>query len=317
MTGDRSEGGDGLLLVDKPSAWTSHDVVARVRRLAGTRRVGHAGTLDPMATGLLVLGVGKATRLLTYAVGCDKTYTATVRLGQSTLTDDADGPVTAAGDVAAVTDAGLAAAAAQWTGRIEQVPCAVSAIKVGGRRAYAETRAGREVDLSPRAVTVYELRLGRPRVVQVDEPGQPGSSHTVLDLELTARVSSGTYIRALARDLGRTLGTGGHLTALRRHRVGGFDVEQAHELADLEAIRGRDEPLPLLPPVLAAQALLPVGRLTAAEAEAVRHGRSLPAPSTGDGPWAAIDEEGELIAVVESLPSGRARPRVVFAAKGA
>src|SRR6516162_1924366 len=200
----------GLVIVDKPGGMTSHDVVARIRRLAGTRRVGHAGTLDPMATGVLVVGVEKATRLLGYLSLTEKQYDATIRLGQSTSTDDAEGEITGTASAAGVSAETLAAAAASLTGEIQQVPPAVSAIKVAGQRAYRLTRAGAAPDLKPRPVTVREF--------------------------------TGTYIRALARDLGHELGTGGHLTRLRRTRVGGYRLDTAKTL---DQLADRFEVLPL------------------------------------------------------------------------
>ena len=219
---------DGLLVVDKPAGWTSHDVVGRARRLCGTRRVGHAGTLDPMATGVLVLGVNKATRLLTFLVGSDKAYTATIRLGQSTITDDAEGEVVATAPADRVDAEALRAAVAALTGEIEQVPSAVSAIKVDGERSYARVRAGEDVVLAARPVTVPRFEVLGTRQAEAD--GVP-----VLDVDVEVEVSSGTYVRALARDLGAALGVGGHLTALRRTRVGSFTLDQAHTLPELEA----------------------------------------------------------------------------------
>ncbi len=189
----------GILVVDKPAGWTSHDVVGRVRRLAGTRKVGHAGTLDPMATGVLVLGLGPGTRLLTYLVGADKTYEATIRLGVSTVTDDAEGDLLASADASRVPPDRLAAAVAALTGPIEQRPSAVSAIKVDGKRAYARVRAGEQVELKARPVTVHRFELSGRR------PGELAGSG-VLDLDVEVEVSSGTYVRALARDLGDALG---------------------------------------------------------------------------------------------------------------
>src|SRR5665647_2550011 len=209
----------GLILIDKPQGWTSHDAVARTRRLAGTRKVGHAGTLDPMATGLLILGINSSTRLLTYIVGLDKEYLATIRLGASTTTDDAEGEQLAlapAGAVAALTPEAITAGIAALTGDIMQQPSAVSAIKVDGRRAYARVRAGEEVELPARPVTVSAFDL--LSADQVDG---------FLDLTVRGECSSGTYIRALARDLGARLGVGGHLTSLRRTRIGPFGLEAA------------------------------------------------------------------------------------------
>jgi tRNA pseudouridine55 synthase len=207
----------GILLVDKPKGITSHDVVSRTRRLANTRKVGHAGTLDPMATGLLVLGINSSTRLLTYLVGLDKEYFATIRLGETTSTDDAEGESLATADASDVTGSALADGIAALSGEIEQVPSTVSAIKVGGRRAYAIARAGEEVELASRRVTVSEFEL-------LGEPRRDGG---MLDVDVRVVCSSGTYIRALARDLGSSLGVGGHLTALRRTRVGPFAVDGA------------------------------------------------------------------------------------------
>ena len=219
---------EGVLVVDKPIGWTSHDVVGRTRRLAGTRKVGHAGTLDPMATGVLVLGIGRATRLLTFLVGCDKDYTATVRLGQATVTDDAEGEVVGAPGAAGLTAQQVEHAVAALTGDIEQVPSAVSAIKVDGKRSYARVRAGEDVRLLPRPVTVSRFVVRSVTEREVD-------GGTVLDVDVELTVSSGTYVRALARDLGESLGCGGHLTALRRTRVGGFGLDLAHTVDDLSA----------------------------------------------------------------------------------
>jgi tRNA pseudouridine55 synthase len=213
----------GLVIVDKPGGMTSHDVVARIRRLAHTRRVGHAGTLDPMATGVLVIGVEKATRLLGHLMLTEKTYAATIRLGQSTSTDDAEGKPTGGNPASGVTRAALDTEIAKLTGEILQVPSSVSAIKVNGQRAYKLTRAGEAPALAARPVTVYEFTVTAIR--QVGD---------YLDLDATVRCSSGTYIRALARDLGTALGTGGHLTALRRTAVGPYTVAMAHTLIDLE-----------------------------------------------------------------------------------
>ena len=212
----------GLVIVDKPSGMTSHDVVARVRRLAGTRRVGHAGTLDPMATGVLVVGVEKATRLLGYLTLTEKTYVATIRLGQSTSTDDAEGEPTGGSPATDLPPGALDAEIAELTGDIWQVPPGVSAIKVNGQRAYKLTRAGAAPELAARPVTVYEFT-----VTDVRKTGD------FLDVDAVIRCSSGTYIRALARDLGATLGTGGHLTALRRTAVGPYRLDQARTLEDL------------------------------------------------------------------------------------
>ena len=239
---------DGVLLVDKPRGLTSHDVVGATRRLAATRKVGHAGTLDPMATGLLVLGIGRATRFLTYLVGADKTYESTIRLGMETTTEDAEGQVIAARGcrIDDLIEGRLQEALASLTGRIQQVPSAISAIKVNGVRAYKRVRDGQDVELEARPVTIHELRLtGEPRQAGVDLPGAAagdalagaedgvGGEVQVVDLDVVVSCSSGTYVRALARDLGRTLGCGAHLIALRRTGVGPFDIGQAHTLTAL------------------------------------------------------------------------------------
>ncbi|HYN30562.1 MAG TPA: tRNA pseudouridine(55) synthase TruB [Dermatophilaceae bacterium] len=296
----------GILLVDKPAGWTSHDVVARARRLCGTRRVGHAGTLDPMATGVLVLGVERGTRLLTFLVGCDKDYTATVRLGQATVTDDAEGEVTAApGAGAAVTRERLAEAVRALTGDIEQVPSAVSAIKVNGRRAYHRVRSGEQVELAARRVTVSRFEVGDARRTTAADGTE------VLDVDVEVTVSSGTYVRALARDLGAALGTGGHLSALRRTRVGGFGIGQAATLDELAAIE--PERLPVVPLADAARATLPIRALTAEEAQRLGQGQAVASQEPGrTGLVAAIAPDGTLVAVVDETGE-RARSRVVFA----
>jgi tRNA pseudouridine55 synthase len=286
----------GLVIVDKAGGMTSHDVVARVRRLAGTRKVGHAGTLDPMATGVLVVGVEKATRLLGYLTLTEKEYAATIRLGQSTTTDDAEGEITGGGPAADVSAETLHEAVAGLVGEIRQVPPAVSAIKVDGQRAYRLTRAGAAPELKARPVTVREFT-----VTAVRRDGQ------LLDLDATVRCSSGTYIRALARDLGAALGTGGHLTRLRRTRVGGYRVEDARTL---EQLGDRFEVLPL---AQAASAAFPSRNLSAEEARRLANGGRLAAGApVAPGPTAAYAPDGTLIALVTE-ESGQARPLVVFA----
>ncbi|WP_437386148.1 tRNA pseudouridine(55) synthase TruB [Plantibacter flavus] len=277
----------GILLVDKPQGHTSHDAVARVRRLAGTRKVGHAGTLDPMATGLLVLGIRSATRLLTFVVGLDKEYLATIRLGQTTSTDDAEGDTLDTADlaaVAAVTDERIEAGIAPLTGDIEQVPSSVSAIKVGGKRAYALAREGIEVELTPRAVTVSEFE-----VIEIRRP------EGFVDVDVRVVCSSGTYIRALARDLGASLGVGGHLTALRRTRIGPFQVRDASTIDELDVESA------LLAPADVARELFGALDLTEQEAIDLGHGkrlaRELPADHTG--PIAAVAPDGRLVGLVE------------------
>jgi len=280
----------GILLVDKPGGVTSHDIVARARRALNTRKIGHAGTLDPMATGLLVLGVGPATRLLTYIVGLDKTYEATIRLGVSTDSDDADGTATHRADggaLAAVTDERIADGVAALTGPIEQVPSRVSAIKVNGRRAYDLARAGEHVELKARAVTVSRFEV---RAVRRDAEG--------VDVDVVVDCSSGTYIRALARDLGAGLGVGGHLTALRRTRIGPLGVTQAVTRLD----PGSPEPAgALVPDVEVAASVLGAFPVTADEARDLRHGKRLVgAADRLSGPHpAAIDPDGRLVGIVE------------------
>ena len=291
---------EGLLLVDKPAGWTSHDVVARIRRVCGTRRVGHAGTLDPMATGVLVLGVGRATKLLTFLVGCDKGYAATVRLGQSTVTDDAEGDVVASADASGVSRAALDAAVARLTGAIEQVPSSVSAIKIDGQRSYARVRSGEEVRLAARPVTVSRFAILDVR-----------PSGALLDVDVEVEVSSGTYVRALARDLGAALGVGGHLTALRRTRVGRYAIDDAVPLDDLEP----DGPVPLVAMGDAARAQFVVHELTAEEVGAVGHGRRIPTACQGEPVVAALAPDGSLVAMLDETGT-EARPVVVFAPAG-
>ena len=294
MTG----GKDGLVIVDKPGGLTSHDVVARIRRLAGTRRVGHAGTLDPMATGVLVVGVEKATRLLGYLTLTQKQYDATIRLGQSTTTDDAEGELTTTAKAKGVPPDTISKAVAELTGEIQQVPPAVSAIKVDGQRAYKLTRAGSAPELKPRPVTVYEFTITGIR-----------PAGDLIDVDATVRCSSGTYIRALARDLGDKLGTGGHLTALRRTRVGEYGLEAAKTLDQLA------ERFEVLPLAQAAAAAFGRRDLSADEARRLAHGGRLPAgpPGTGaPGPTAAFAPDGSLVALLAEQ-DGQARPLAVFA----
>ena len=280
---------DGILLVDKPQGLTSHDVVGATRRLAATRKVGHAGTLDPMATGLLLLGIGRATRFLTYLVGADKTYEATVRLGAETTTEDADGEITATRGcrIEDLPEDRLQEALTALTGPIQQVPSAVSAIKVDGVRAYQRIRDGQDVELRARPVTIHELRLtAEPRKAIVDgDSARSDGSGTVeaVDIDILVSCSSGTYVRALARDLGRALGCGAHLTALRRTAIGPFDIDEAHTLADLSAQVEADASSPE-PRGVATIPLEEVARrcfeqlaLSQDEARALRYGRPLDA----------------------------------------
>ena len=294
-----------MLVVDKPAGWTSHDVVARLRRLTATRKVGHAGTLDPMATGVLVVGVGRATRLLTYLTGADKAYAGTIRLGASTVTDDAEGDVLAVADASGVTREDVEAGARALTGDILQVPATVSAIKVAGERAYARVRAGESVELAARPVTVSRFDVLTTRPAELD--GTP-----VLDVDVEVVCSSGTYVRALARDLGAGLGVGGHLTALRRTRVGGFGLDVARTLDEL-ADEPTDRPLTVLPLADAARSTFPVRALSDDEVTALGYGKAI-GRHDGDaaGTTAAIGADGTLVALLEPR-DGDLRPVVVFA----
>jgi tRNA pseudouridine55 synthase len=269
----------GLVVVDKPAGLTSHDVVARVRRACGTRKVGHAGTLDPMATGVLVIGVDRATRLLGHLVLTEKTYEATVRLGAATTTDDAEGDVVSTASTVDVTEDAVQAAVGAFRGEIQQVPSTVSAIKVDGRRAYERARSGEVVELAARPVTIHEIEAGNFR-----RDGE------FLDLDLRVRCSSGTYVRALARDLGEALGVGGHLTALRRTSVGPFTLD--HATPDL------DHPQ-LMPIAAATRAAFPSVDLDGAQATDVRFGRKLDLRLDGAGPHALFDPDGEFLALYE------------------
>jgi tRNA pseudouridine55 synthase len=288
--------GAGVVVVDKPAGWTSHDVVGRMRRIAGTRKVGHAGTLDPMATGVLVVGLNRATRLLGHLALTDKAYDATVRLGASTLTDDVEGEVTATRDASGVADDDLAAAVAKLTGEIEQVPSAVSAVKVAGERSYARVRKGEAVDLAARTVRVEAFD-----VLRVRREGQ------VVDVDVSVVCSSGTYVRALARDLGSALGVGGHLTALRRTRVGGFELADAHPLEELE------KELAVLPLEDVVRRSFPVVELDEEQARAVGFGKPLPDTTLpgASGPVAVLAPGGRFLALYEQAGAD-AKPVAVF-----
>lgn len=288
------------MVVDKAAGLTSHGVVARVRRLLGTRKVGHAGTLDPMATGVLVVGVERATRLLGHLMLTDKSYDATVRLGVGTVTDDAEGDVVATPGIADLDDAVLGAALATLRGPILQVPTAVSAIKVDGVRSYARVRAGEDVALVPRPVTVHRLDVVARRALVVD-------GVAVVDLDVVVDCTSGTYVRALARDLGAALGTAGHLTALRRTRVGPFTLDEAVVLPESAS----NAPVPAVEPIgdVAARSF-PVLRLTSLQSTDVRVGRRLP-DVTLDGLTALLDPDGTFLALYRPGPDG-ARAEAVF-----
>ncbi|MFC9470791.1 tRNA pseudouridine(55) synthase TruB [Nocardia sp. NPDC056952] len=279
----------GLVIVDKDSGLTSHDVVARSRKLLQTKKVGHAGTLDPMATGVLVLGVERATKLLGQLLLTTKAYTATIRLGQATNTDDAEGEVTATTPALHVTDDEIAAGVAALTGDIEQVPATVSAIKVDGERAYARVRAGEEVRLAARPVTVSRFDILARRDVADGE---------FVDLDVAVECSSGTYIRALARDLGTALGVGGHLTALRRTRVGPFTLEHARTLEQLATAAEAEQPLLSLDIDAAVRTAFPLRDIDESQATDLRTGRWLE-PVGIKGVYAAIDPRGRAIALLE------------------
>jgi tRNA pseudouridine55 synthase len=281
----------GLVVVDKPGGMTSHDVVARIRRLAGTRKVGHAGTLDPMATGVLVLGINRATRLLGHLTLTDKRYDATIRLGSATTTDDAEGEVVSTHPTDGLTEDEVRATLASYVGEIDQVPSAVSAVKVDGQRAYARVRAGEVVDLPPRRVTIHSLE-----VTAVDLP----------TVEISVHCSSGTFIRAIARDLGAALGVGGHLTALRRTAVGPFEVAHA---ATLEALT---EDFRIAPIAAAARVAFPVRDLDPTQSADVRVGRTL--DLSLDETTALFAPDGEFLALYREGEDGRARAVAVFCA---
>jgi len=286
----------GLVVIDKPGGMTSHDVVARCRRVFGQRQVGHGGTLDPSATGVLLVGLGAATRLLRFVVALPKSYEAEVVLGTETTTLDADGETVATHDMAGVTIDDVREAAAALTGEIEQVPPMVSAVKIGGRRLYELAREGTEVERVARPVVVHRF--------DVDAGPEPGT------FAVRVECSSGTYVRTLAADLGSALGGGAHLRALRRSAIGPFTADGA---TPLDAVG----PANVLAPLAAVEYLDRVV-VTPVTAEAVGHGavlyrRELGAP--GDGPWAVVDGDGDLLAVYEARPDGTTKPSVVLAAR--
>jgi tRNA pseudouridine55 synthase len=280
----------GLVLIDKPTDWTSHDVVAKVRKAVGTKKVGHAGTLDPLATGLLVLGIEAGTKLLTFLVGADKTYLATIRLGVATVSDDSQSEIleTASADALALVSLDrIAREIHKLTGVIQQRPSSVSAIKVDGKRAYDLVRAGEEVELKTREVTVSSFEL----------VSTTRTSEGFIDLEVKVDCSSGTYIRALARDLGQGLGVGGHITALRRTRVGSFEVSDANQISELENLH-------LTPLAKAASDLFPTLLLSEDQVTDLIHGKRLSGVDAPDGLIAGLSPAGNLVAVLERSGSG-------------
>lgn len=292
----------GILLIDKEEGWTSHDVVARSRRALGTRKVGHAGTLDPMATGLLILGAGPATRLLTHLVGLDKTYTTTIRLGTATVTDDREGERVSCAEqgvveALAADPARIVAGVAELTGAIEQAPSAVSAIKVDGKRAYDRVRAGETVELKKRPVTIHSFDIGEPRLAHEEDGTR------VIDIDASVRCSTGTYIRALARDLGEKLGVGGHLTALRRSAVGPFQVADAVSMEALTA----GEQHGLLSPREVAARLFPVLNLTEQQATDIGHGKRIDIDAANDAALVAAVEPGDRLVGLLEVKNGRTR----------
>lgn len=279
----------GLVLLDKPQGFTSHDAVAKLRRALGTRKIGHSGTLDPMATGLLVLGVDAGTKLLQFLVGVDKQYAATIRLGQATTTDDAEGEPISGSNASQISLTQIEAGISKLTGGILQCPSKVSAIKVDGKRAYDLVREGKEVELKARPVTVSRFELqGSPRIV-----GE------FVDLDVIVDCSSGTYIRALARDLGADLGVGGHLTALRRTKVGQYEIANAQKV---------DSDIQVLDLGNAARAIFPALEITAEQERDLIHGKRI--VSVGPENVSAF-HEGRLVAVLQ-LSGGSYRSLVVF-----
>jgi tRNA pseudouridine55 synthase len=285
--------------IDKPTGWTSHQVVAKVRRIAGTRKVGHAGTLDPMATGVLLIGIGRATRLLGHLALTDKAYAATIRLGLATVTDDAEGEVTEAAGARAVTDDQIATALERLRASRTQVPSSVSAIKINGVRSYAKVRSGQDVVLDPRPVTVDRLEVVVRRDVQLE-------AIAVVDLDVVVECSSGCYVRALARDLGIALGTGGHLTALRRTRVGPFTLDEA------QTFDTNTSALTVLDMADVARRCFASVTVDPAQVIQVRNGRQLPQFDLPANPTALLSPEGTLLALYRPGAGGGAIAEAVF-----
>ena len=299
MPARRADGPIGLIVVDKEPDWTSHDVVARCRRLFGQRRVGHAGTLDPDATGVLLVGLGRFTRMLRFLTALPKSYEADVVLGTATTTLDASGEVTGRWDMSSVDLDAVRAAAAGLTGPIEQIPPMVSAVKVGGRRLHELARAGVEVERSARPVTVHRFDVAE------HPDGEPGV------LRVTVECSTGTYVRSLAADLGAALGGGAHLRNLRRTRIGSFGLDEARPLHALA-------PGHVLTPAQALRDLSQI-EVEADVARLVTHGLALDKVALGAlgvGPWAVVDRSGRLLAVYEGTGSDRMMAVVVLAVAG-
>jgi tRNA pseudouridine55 synthase len=279
----------GLVLIDKPSDFTSHDVVAKVRKAVGTKKVGHSGTLYPLATGLLVLGIETGTKLLTFLVGADKTYHATIRLGAATVSDDSQSEFTFTAEpelLASITDQQIRAEISKLTGKILQRPSSVSAIKVDGKRAYDLVRSGEKLELKKREVSVYRFEI----------KSEVTRSGSFIDLEVEIDCSSGTYIRALARDLGEQLGVGGHLTRLRRTRVGQFDIDSANQLSELENLKFIDL-------ADAASGIFESIVLSDQEVIDLGHGKKISARGQGAGLFAGVNQAGKLVAVLEPANS--------------
>jgi tRNA pseudouridine55 synthase len=287
---------DGFLVVDKAPGMTSHDVVAVARKALGTRKVGHAGTLDPMATGVLVLGFGNGTRLLQYITDGDKSYTATIVLGVATVTDDREGEVISEVDASQITDAQIKSGLAKMIGEIAQRPSSVSAVKVGGERAYDRVRAGEVFELAARTITISALDI-----LEIRHLG----ARIEIDTDVTC--SAGTFIRAIARDLGTDLQVGGHLSALRRTRVAGFPISQAISFEDLKA--QSFTPLELAD---VARATFQVRELALDEVQELSFGRPL-SVNTTEAIYAALSPDNRLIALLKN-ESGKAKPIAVFAA---
>ncbi|MFF0742059.1 tRNA pseudouridine(55) synthase TruB [Streptomyces sp. NPDC004111] len=290
---------DGLVIVDKPSGFTSHDVVAKMRGIARTRRVGHAGTLDPMATGVLVLGVEKATKLLGHLALTEKEYLGTIRLGQNTLTDDAEGDIITSRDASGVTREGIDAGVAELTGDIMQVPSKVSAIKIDGKRSYKRAREGEDFEIPARPVTVSSFQVYDVR------PAVAEDGTAVVDLVVSVVCSSGTYIRALARDLGAGLGVGGHLTALRRTRVGPYGLDAARTLD------AHQEELTVMPIADAAAAAFPRWDVDEKRAGLIMNGVRIDMPAHERNPVAVYGPDGRFLALVEDQ-RGKAKSLAVF-----